>query len=114
MGGSWRRCPVAWLGAAGHCTGGRARACSSIGGGGRAEEAGLTRAVVLVVVAAAAVAALRGDLATAFMEQGAVSFQLGKFYRYQEGLEPTAAGLLRELKALLDPDGRMNPGALGL
>ena len=64
--------------------------------------------------AAAAVAALRGDLATAFMEQGAVSFQLGKFYRYQEGLEPTAAGLLRELKALLDPDGRMNPGALGL
>jgi FAD/FMN-containing dehydrogenase len=43
-----------------------------------------------------------------------VSFQLGKFYRYQEGLEPTAAGLLRELKALLDPDGRMNPGALGL
>jgi hypothetical protein len=64
--------------------------------------------------AAAAVAAIRGDLATAFMEHGAVSFQLGKFYRYQDGLEPAAAGLLRELKSLLDPDGRMNPGALGL
>jgi len=64
--------------------------------------------------AAAAVAAIRGDLATAFMERGAVSFQIGKFYRYQEGLDPTASGLLRDLKSLLDPDGRMNPGALGL
>lgn len=64
--------------------------------------------------AAAAVAAIRGDLATAFMEHGAVSFQIGKFYRYQEGLDPTAAALLRGLKSLLDPDGRMNPGALGL
>lgn len=64
--------------------------------------------------AAAAVDAIRGDLATAFMEHGAVSFQLGKFYRYQEGLDPTASALLREIKCLLDPDGRMNPGALGL
>jgi FAD/FMN-containing dehydrogenase len=48
------------------------------------------------------------------MESGAVSFQLGKFYLYQEGLEPTAAGLLRQLKQLVDPQGRMNPGGLGL
>ncbi|MFM7708500.1 MAG: FAD-binding oxidoreductase [Gammaproteobacteria bacterium] len=64
--------------------------------------------------AAAAVDAIRGDLATVFMQQGAVSFQIGKFYRYQDGLEPSAAALLRELKTLFDPDGRMNPGALGL
>jgi FAD/FMN-containing dehydrogenase len=64
--------------------------------------------------ATAAVARLRADLATAFMEHGAVSFQIGKFYRYQEGLAPSAAGFLAELKRLVDPDGRMNPGALGL
>jgi FAD/FMN-containing dehydrogenase len=64
--------------------------------------------------AAAAVAKLREDLARNFMEQGAVSFQIGKFYRYQEGLDPTAAALLSQVKRLLDPQGRMNPGTLGL
>ena len=64
--------------------------------------------------AAAAVAALRGDLAEAFMQAGAVSFQIGKFYRYQESLEPSAAGLLKSLKQHFDPAGRMNPGCLGL
>lgn len=63
---------------------------------------------------AAIVARIRGELAEAFMETGAVSFQLGKFYLYQQGLEDSARGLLRELKSLLDPQGRMNPGALGL
>ena len=64
--------------------------------------------------AAAAIGALREDLAIAFMEQGATSFQIGKFYKYQQGLDATAAGWLRQLKQLLDPQGRMNPGALGL
>jgi FAD/FMN-containing dehydrogenase len=64
--------------------------------------------------AAEAVAALRVDLAAAFMQQGAVSFQLGKFYFYQQGLADSAAGFLRQLKRMVDPAGRMNPGALGL
>ncbi len=64
--------------------------------------------------AAAAVAKIREELALAFMQNGAVSFQLGKFYRYQEGLAPSAAGFLRQLKQLVDPQGRMNPGSLGL
>ena len=64
--------------------------------------------------AAEAVAALRHDLAVAFMEQGAVSFQLGKFYLYQQGLQPSAAAFLKQLKSMLDPHGRMNPGCLGL
>lgn len=63
--------------------------------------------------ATAAVARLREDLATAFMEQGAASFQIGKFYKYQQGLDPSAANWLRQLKQLVDPQGRMNPGALG-
>ncbi|HNR22730.1 MAG TPA: FAD-binding oxidoreductase [Steroidobacteraceae bacterium] len=64
--------------------------------------------------ATAAVARIRAALAENFTAQGAVSFQLGKFYPYQSGLEPAAAQLLRQLKALVDPDGRMNPGSLGL
>jgi FAD/FMN-containing dehydrogenase len=64
--------------------------------------------------AAAAVARIRGDLAEAFMKAGAVSFQLGKFYLFQQGLEPSAAGVLAQVKKMFDPEGRMNPGALGL
>jgi FAD/FMN-containing dehydrogenase len=64
--------------------------------------------------AAAEVDAIRAELATVFMQHGAVSFQIGKFYRYQESLDPTAAALLRQIKTVLDPAGRMNPGCLGL
>ena len=61
-----------------------------------------------------AVARIRDELAQAFLEAGAVSFQLGKYYRYQESLDASAAGFLRQLKRLVDPEGRMNPGSLGL
>ncbi len=61
-----------------------------------------------------AVGRIRVALAENFTMQGAVSFQLGKFYPYQRGLEPGAAQLLRQLKAMVDPQGRMNPGSLGL
>jgi FAD/FMN-containing dehydrogenase len=64
--------------------------------------------------ARAAVDRLRTDLARCFMEHGAVSFQIGRFYLYQEGLDPTAAALLRSIKTLVDPQGIMNPGSLGL
>jgi FAD/FMN-containing dehydrogenase len=57
---------------------------------------------------------LRGDLARCFMEHGAASFQIGRFYLYQEGLDPSAAALLRAVKALVDPQGILNPGCLGL
>lgn len=64
--------------------------------------------------AAQVVAAIREELAHTFMQQGAVSFQLGKFYPYQQGLTDSAAVFLRQLKRLVDPQGRMNPGCLGL
>jgi FAD/FMN-containing dehydrogenase len=64
--------------------------------------------------ARAAVDALRRDLAECFMRHGAVSFQLGRFYRFQEGLDPSAARLLDGVKRLVDPDGILNPGCLGL
>ena len=61
-----------------------------------------------------AVGRIRMALAENFTMQGAVSFQIGKFYPYQRGLEPGAAAFLRQIKTLVDPDGRMNPGCLGL
>lgn len=64
--------------------------------------------------ASAAVAQLRTELAAVFSDHGAVSFQLGKFYPYQRGLAASAAGLLGEVKRMLDPHHVMNPGALGL
>ncbi|HRX90482.1 MAG TPA: FAD-binding oxidoreductase [Steroidobacteraceae bacterium] len=64
--------------------------------------------------ARAAVMRVRDELAQCFMEHGAVSFQLGKFYKYQQGLEPSAATFLQQLKRLVDPQGRMNPDTLGL
>jgi FAD/FMN-containing dehydrogenase len=64
--------------------------------------------------AAAAVARLREALALHMTRAGAASFQIGKFYPYQQGLDPSAAVFLAKLKALVDPDGRMNPGSLGL
>lgn len=64
--------------------------------------------------AAGAVARLRAALAAMFVHEGAATFQIGKFYPYQQGLEPSAAGFLARIKALVDPQGRMNPGSLGL
>ena len=64
--------------------------------------------------AAAAVARIRDELALLFGQHGAVSFQLGKFYPYLDGLDASAVQVLRQLKQTFDPDGRMNPGSLGL
>ncbi len=43
---------------------------------------------------------------------GAAHFQLGKFYDYRTGRDPAALALFDAIKAQLDPDHRMNPGAL--
>jgi FAD/FMN-containing dehydrogenase len=40
--------------------------------------------------------------------------QIGKFYPYMRGRDPHTAKLIRDLKALVDPKRRLNPGALGL
>jgi FAD/FMN-containing dehydrogenase len=65
-------------------------------------------------VARAAVAKMRREIAAVLGEYGAVSFQLGKFYLYQEGLDPSARALLQSIKTLVDPKSGMNPGSLGL
>jgi len=61
-----------------------------------------------------AVDRLRKALAECLMQHGAASFQLGRFYPYQQGLDPSAARLLAEVKRVVDPDGIINPGCLGM
>lgn len=64
--------------------------------------------------ARALVAQLREETMALFAAHGAVSNQLGRSYPFLGLLEPATAALLRDLKARLDPEGRMNPGVLGL
>ncbi|MEZ5514495.1 MAG: FAD-binding oxidoreductase [Steroidobacteraceae bacterium] len=63
--------------------------------------------------AAELVQRLRVRLVNYFAEIGAASNQIGKTYPYATSLLPTTRALLESLKAVVDPIGRMNPGALG-
>lgn len=49
-----------------------------------------------------------------FSAVGATHMQVGKAYPYLHGRQPEAERVLRELKSAVDPQGLMNPGALGL
>jgi FAD/FMN-containing dehydrogenase len=57
---------------------------------------------------------LKDDITTLYGRFGATHFQLGKTYPYAAVLAPETLALLRAIKASLDPQGLMNPGALGL
>ena len=56
---------------------------------------------------------LRRELRDFFFELGAVHVQLAKFYRFEESLSDETWRLLSEVKRVLDPDKRLNPGNLG-
>ena len=45
---------------------------------------------------------------------GAIFMQIGKYYPYAQSLSPVASKLVHQIKQVLDPDLRMNPGNLGL
>lgn len=64
--------------------------------------------------ARAAVMAIRGEMLELFSELGASHLQIGKSYRYREGLSDEAWQLVSAIKRALDPQGRVNPGSLGL
>lgn len=57
---------------------------------------------------------VRQEVVDTFLEFGAASSQIGRTYRYLEALKPEPRALIAAIKALVDPEGRMNPGALGL
>lgn len=56
---------------------------------------------------------LRGRLTQLFLERGAAHLQVGRTYRYREGLRAEPARLLEAIKRAVDPAGVVNPGSLG-
>lgn len=61
-----------------------------------------------------AVIQIMTDLTTIYMELGAVHQQIGKFYRYQDAIDPVNFELLTQIRRIIDPQGIINPGSLGL
>lgn len=57
---------------------------------------------------------LRQRVIAIFGEVGGVHFQIGRTYPLAQRSDPAAWALLSAIKAHLDPQRRMNPGALGL
>lgn len=64
--------------------------------------------------ARAAVLRMRSELAAIYDRMGGVHFQIGRAYAYLDTLEPQAGATVRQMKAMFDPRGLMNPGSLGL
>lgn len=62
----------------------------------------------------ALVKSVRAQLTALFLARGAAHLQIGKTYRYREGLRPEAWRLVEALKRAVDARGLVNPGALGL
>ena len=56
----------------------------------------------------------RAGVLDIFSEFGAAHFQIGRTYPYAEQREGPNFDLLKSIKAALDPEGMVNPGALGL
>jgi D-lactate dehydrogenase (cytochrome) len=57
---------------------------------------------------------LRAELREILEAHDAVHSQIGRFYRLTELMDPGSRDLLARVKRALDPEARMNPGALGL
>ena len=57
---------------------------------------------------------VRGEIIALFAGFGAQSNQIGRTYHYIDVMRPESRPLLEGIKHVLDPDNRVNPGALGL
>ncbi len=64
--------------------------------------------------ATAVVAKARQAVIDIFSDHGAAHFQIGRTYPYKDGMRPETLSLLTKIKGAVDPDGHINPGALGL
>lgn len=66
------------------------------------------------LAARAVVADVRQQVSDMFSEMGGVHLQVGRSYHYKTGLKQNAFDLVASIKKVVDPDGRINPGVLGL
>lgn len=64
--------------------------------------------------ATAVITQVRKAVIDIFTQHGGVHYQIGKTYPYAQTRAPETLALVKALKAHLDPEGRINPGALGL
>lgn len=64
--------------------------------------------------ATALVGKARQGILDIFSAHKAAHFQIGRTYPYKQNRDPAAWAMLEAIKTALDPDGRVNPGALGL
>ena len=64
--------------------------------------------------ATALVAEARRGVVAVFETFGAAHFQVGRTYPWLASRDPASQAITRTLKAAVDPDGRLNPGGLGL
>ncbi len=64
--------------------------------------------------ARALVERLRAEIVAIFGRMGAAHFQIGRTYPVKDRADPGAWRVLEAVKAVVDPDARMNPGVLGL
>ena len=60
------------------------------------------------------VAEMKERIVDLFHEYDASHLQIGKDYPYLKDRQPEAVNMIKGIKALVDPDNLMNPGALGL
>ncbi len=60
------------------------------------------------------IATMKQEMVDRLYELGAVHMQIGRSYPWARAREPAFLSVMAGLKKLVDPDNRMNPGALGL
>ncbi len=64
--------------------------------------------------ARAFVAKVREEFAELFRDIGGVHMQIGKSYRYADGIDANSFALIEAIKKAVDPTNQVNPGALGV